>query len=105
VRLEGLGQLKNPITSSGIEPATFRFVAYTEIKSLSAISVYKIQDTRYKIDFKTFSHSINIDPIPLKYEYIKRTGWKDLLQFEVGEILKHTSIPTNLHISSFYLFN
>jgi hypothetical protein len=28
VRLEGLGQLKNPVTSSGIEPATFRLVAY-----------------------------------------------------------------------------
>jgi hypothetical protein len=27
VRLEGLGQLKNSKTSSGIEPATFRFVA------------------------------------------------------------------------------
>jgi hypothetical protein len=27
VRLEGLGQLKNPMTSSGIEPATFRLVA------------------------------------------------------------------------------
>jgi hypothetical protein len=26
VRLEGLGILKNPITSSGFEPATFRFV-------------------------------------------------------------------------------
>jgi hypothetical protein len=26
VRLEGLGQLKNPMTSSGIEPATFRLV-------------------------------------------------------------------------------
>jgi hypothetical protein len=26
VRLEGLGQLKNPVTSSGIEPATFRLV-------------------------------------------------------------------------------
>jgi hypothetical protein len=26
VRLEELGQLKNPMTSSGIEPATFRFV-------------------------------------------------------------------------------
>jgi hypothetical protein len=25
--LEGLGQLKNPVTSSGIEPATFRLVA------------------------------------------------------------------------------
>jgi hypothetical protein len=27
VLLEGLGELKNPVTSSGIEPATFRLVA------------------------------------------------------------------------------
>jgi hypothetical protein len=27
VRLEGVGQLKNPVTSSGIEPKTFRLVA------------------------------------------------------------------------------
>jgi hypothetical protein len=27
MRLEGLGQLKNPVTSSGIEPAAFRLVA------------------------------------------------------------------------------
>jgi hypothetical protein len=27
VRLEALGQLKNPMTSSGFEPATFRLVA------------------------------------------------------------------------------
>jgi hypothetical protein len=27
VRLEGLGRLKNPMTSSGLEPATFRLVA------------------------------------------------------------------------------
>jgi hypothetical protein len=27
MRLEGLGQLKNPMTSSGIEPVTFRLVA------------------------------------------------------------------------------
>jgi hypothetical protein len=27
VRLEGLGQPKNPLTSSGLEPLTFRFVA------------------------------------------------------------------------------
>jgi hypothetical protein len=29
VRLEGLGQLKNPMISSGIETATFRLVAKT----------------------------------------------------------------------------
>jgi hypothetical protein len=28
VRLEGLGQLKNPVTSSGIEHVTFRIGAY-----------------------------------------------------------------------------
>jgi hypothetical protein len=28
VRLEGLGQFKNPMTLSGFEPATFRLVAY-----------------------------------------------------------------------------
>jgi hypothetical protein len=28
VQLEELGQLKNPMTSSGIEPITFRIVAY-----------------------------------------------------------------------------
>jgi hypothetical protein len=33
VRLEGLGQLKNPMTSSGIEPATFRLVLITVINS------------------------------------------------------------------------
>jgi hypothetical protein len=29
VRLEGLGQLKDPVTSLGIEPTTFRLVAYS----------------------------------------------------------------------------
>jgi hypothetical protein len=27
MRLEGFGKLKNPMTSSGIEPATFRLLA------------------------------------------------------------------------------
>jgi hypothetical protein len=31
VQLEGLGQLKNPMTSSGIEPATFRLVALIKV--------------------------------------------------------------------------
>jgi hypothetical protein len=29
MRLEGLGHLKNPVTSSGIEPETFRLVEAT----------------------------------------------------------------------------
>jgi hypothetical protein len=33
VRLEGLGQLKNRITSSGIEPAIFRLVAVPQMRS------------------------------------------------------------------------
>jgi hypothetical protein len=28
VRLEGLGGLKNPVTSTGIEPATFQLITY-----------------------------------------------------------------------------
>jgi hypothetical protein len=35
VRLEGLGQLKNPMTSSGAESATFRLVAQWTIKSIN----------------------------------------------------------------------
>jgi hypothetical protein len=39
VWLEGLGQLKNPMTSSGIEPATIRLVA----------SIYGCIRTKFKI--------------------------------------------------------
>jgi hypothetical protein len=35
MRLEGLGQLKNPITSSGIELATFRLEAVPQPTTLS----------------------------------------------------------------------
>jgi hypothetical protein len=34
VRLEGLGQLNNPVTSLGIEPATFRLVAVPQRTTL-----------------------------------------------------------------------
>jgi hypothetical protein len=40
VRLEELGHLKNPMTSSGIEPATFRFVLYC-LKLLYRVSHLK----------------------------------------------------------------
>jgi hypothetical protein len=35
VRLEGLGQLRIPVVSSGIEPATFRLVAFVEVRNSS----------------------------------------------------------------------
>jgi hypothetical protein len=35
VRLEGLGQLKNPITPSGLEPATFRLVPVPQPNTLT----------------------------------------------------------------------
>jgi hypothetical protein len=40
VRLDGLGQLKNPVTSSGIEPATFRLVALS------------LNQLRYRVPYK-----------------------------------------------------
>jgi hypothetical protein len=39
VRLEGLGQLKNPSTSSGIETATFRLVAQRHLVHDNDISL------------------------------------------------------------------
>jgi hypothetical protein len=47
VRLEGLGQLKNSVTSSEIEPATFRLVSYMIFQNIgsplpvSAVSTLK----------------------------------------------------------------
>jgi hypothetical protein len=48
VRLEGLGQLKNPMTSSGIKPATFWLVAYVSTNYTTACShrFYKIFSTK-----------------------------------------------------------
>jgi hypothetical protein len=42
VRLEGLGQLKNPITSSGIKPATFR--EYNELKTNNMFIFTRTED-------------------------------------------------------------
>jgi hypothetical protein len=43
VRMEGLGQLKNPMTSSGIQPMTFRLVAWC------------INQLRYRVPLKNVS--------------------------------------------------
>jgi hypothetical protein len=42
VRLEALGQLKNAVTSSGIEPATFRLVpkCLNQLRNRAFISWY-----------------------------------------------------------------
>jgi hypothetical protein len=37
VRLEGLGEMKNPVTSSGSEPATFRLVKCMEERRVQVI--------------------------------------------------------------------
>jgi hypothetical protein len=42
VRLEGLGQLKNGMISSGIEPATFRLLAPTNYATACLIKKYTI---------------------------------------------------------------
>jgi hypothetical protein len=49
VRLEGLGQLKNPMTSSGIEPAAFRLVA----QCLNRLSV-EFYDDWWTVKWKGF---------------------------------------------------
>jgi hypothetical protein len=48
VRLEGLGQLKkNPMTSSGLETVTFRFVAYPLNQLRYRVPLRKVERTHY----------------------------------------------------------
>jgi hypothetical protein len=61
VQLEGLGQLKNSMTSSGMEPASFRLVAYC----LNQISV------NYKI-YRPYTHGWQV--------FEKGNTWKALLK-------------------------
>jgi hypothetical protein len=55
VRLEGLGQLKNPMTSSEIEPATFRLVAYC------------LNQLRYHVSTSGRHDFFLPDPFPFNY--------------------------------------
>jgi hypothetical protein len=43
MRLEGLGQLKKPVTSAGIEPATFRLVAQWLNQLLHRVTPFKLK--------------------------------------------------------------
>jgi hypothetical protein len=70
VRLEGLGQLKIPMTSSGIEPATFRLVAYQPTTLLSATTIIIIQFTSECLP-RTWMYYRQT----LKYSYVTNT-WK-----------------------------
>jgi hypothetical protein len=54
VRLEGLGELKNPMNSSGIEPVTFRLVKYATIpRAPCATIVAEVLD-----EIRIFFHNI-----------------------------------------------
>jgi hypothetical protein len=83
-RLEGLGPMKNPMTSSRIEPATFRLVAWClnqlryRVHHINNIYLLKLDLIRYfsnnfwkaKIDEKIkYSVSIRISPI-LMHEFL-----------------------------------
>jgi hypothetical protein len=59
VWLEGLGQLKNPMTSSGIETATFRIVAYC------------LNQLRYRIRNKNASLSVTFSDRQLIHKTIR----------------------------------
>jgi hypothetical protein len=50
VLLEGLSQMENPITSSGIETATFRLVAYS-LNQLHDFLLYRTVDNIQKVDY------------------------------------------------------
>jgi hypothetical protein len=66
VLLEGFGQLKNPMTSSGIEPVTFRFVGVvpqpsTLLRAPSADRCSHIKIEGYMIGIPTYSEGPRFD--------------------------------------------
>jgi hypothetical protein len=65
VRLEGLGQLKNPMTSSGIEPATFGLV-------------YKLSWGKWGKTRKTSARMVGV---PAKMQDKKGSIWARLLRY------------------------
>jgi hypothetical protein len=78
VWLEGLGQLKNPLTSSGIEPATFQLVAWCHNqlrycvppRSMYYASKLRVADLK-SLPFKLYISSVSLwqifDCCPVDY--------------------------------------
>jgi hypothetical protein len=72
MRLEGLGQLKNPMTSSGIEPVTFRLVAVPQS--------IKEKKKNYS-NAHLFSSSVPpsaLKSTPPTHTHTKKAGWEVL---------------------------
>jgi hypothetical protein len=82
VWLEGLSQLKNPMTSSGIKPMTFQLVAkclsqlsyhMAPAYNISLPNLWKLQvDEMPLLNSRSFSHcstttAFNVEEIPLSY--------------------------------------
>jgi hypothetical protein len=67
MRLEGLGQLKKPVTSLGIEPATFRLVALPRAPNSSVQSPCLCSDSR-SADQEKRSYVVDKNPAVIMIE-------------------------------------
>jgi hypothetical protein len=83
VRLEGWGQLKNPITSSGIEPATFRLVAQclNQVRSRvpPAYSVYNVISNIFQKKYTLIGWKANVTNSPWNILFVQRCGHSECL--------------------------
>jgi hypothetical protein len=67
VRSEELSQRKNPVTPSGIEPATFRFVAQYLNHCATAVPIFR--DNNLKNIKHTLSTAFEIHHLPIIFEH------------------------------------